>query len=191
MDGFTESKDLNKEILLKMNDRDFIQTCGLNKYFRDLCKSQDYLIYKRRLQKFYPDTLKDQREKKASDNWKIYYAKVIRVIAKMEEKYDFIYSEGNPFIQERVLRDNYRYGFSAQALLTDSIQFYRGIPLIKYALSKGAKIGKVHLLYSLKDLKTLKSLIDNGGDIELLRGEDFSKFRPSKETQEYLHSLGL
>ena len=57
-EGFTGVKDVDKELLLKMDDRDFIITCRLNSYFKNLCSSNDFLLFKKRLQLFYPDTLK-------------------------------------------------------------------------------------------------------------------------------------
>ena len=50
MEGFTGIRDLDKELMLKMGDREFIRTCQLNKYFQDICKD-DY-FFKRRLENF-------------------------------------------------------------------------------------------------------------------------------------------
>ena len=104
MEGFTEIKDLNKELLLKMDDREFIKSCGLNTYFRDLCEADNQLIFKRKLQLSYPDTLKPEiLNPYWIDSWKLYYAHVVKTIARLNEKYKFIYVKGNPFLQLRIL----------------------------------------------------------------------------------------
>ena len=64
MQGFTGIKDLDKELMLNMGDREFIQTCRLNKYFQNICK--DDFLFKRKLEKFYPDTLQRGRCKVSS-----------------------------------------------------------------------------------------------------------------------------
>ncbi len=46
-DGFTGIKDLDKELLLKMDDREFIMTCGLNSYFKNICHSNNNLLFKK------------------------------------------------------------------------------------------------------------------------------------------------
>lgn len=104
MKGFTAIKDLDRELLLKMDDRDFIKSCGLNTYFYDLCEADNQLVFKRKLQLSYPDTLK--REVVTPywiGSWKLYYAHVVKTIARLKEKYDFDYISGEPFRQLRIL----------------------------------------------------------------------------------------
>ena len=131
--GFTENKDVNKEILLKMDDRNFIKTCNLNTYFQRICKEDDYLLFKRRLQLYYPDTLEDPRWRYMT--WKEYYVSVIKTIAEIEENFEFKYKMGNPFYQLFILRSN---GKNLLRLLLSAIA-YKEISLIKYALKKGEK----------------------------------------------------
>ena len=104
MQGFTDIKDVDKELLLKMDDREFIKSCGLNNYFRDLCEADNQLIFKRKLQLSYPDTLKPEiLNPYWIDSWKLYYAHVVKTIARLSEKYKFIYVKGNPFKQLSIL----------------------------------------------------------------------------------------
>ena len=94
--GFTENKDTNKEILLQVDERNFIKSCNLNTYFQRICKENDYGIFKQRLQLYFPDTNKLKSE---NLTWKEYYVKVIRAVSELEEKFDFKYTSGSPFKQ--------------------------------------------------------------------------------------------
>ena len=102
--SFTGIKDLDKELLLSMGDREFIRSCGLNTYFQDLCEDHNQLLFKRKLQLSYPDTLKPEiLNPYWIGSWKLYYAHVVKTIARLNEKYKFIYRNGNPFKQLQIL----------------------------------------------------------------------------------------
>jgi hypothetical protein len=104
MKGFTGIKDLDKELLLKMDDREFIKSCSLNTYFYDLCEEQNELLFKRKLQLAYPDTLNPKvLNPYWVGSWKFYYASVVKTIARLKEKFDFTYPFGNPFKQYTIL----------------------------------------------------------------------------------------
>ena len=105
MEGFTGIKHLDKELLLKMDDREFIRSCGLNTYFRSLCEDQNELLFKRKLQQNYPDTLKSEiLNPYWTDSWKLYYAHVVKTIARLYENFTFVYTMGNPFRQLNLLK---------------------------------------------------------------------------------------
>ena len=103
-EGFTGNKDVDSEILLKMDDRSFIRTCSVNKYFMFLCEKDNGLLFKRRLQLFYPDTVQYK-----VGSWKMYYAAVIKAIALLREKYKFQYTKEDPFIQLQILERHANY----------------------------------------------------------------------------------
>ncbi len=192
-EGFTGIRDLNAELLLKMDDREFIKTCSLNKYFIDLCKRDNYLLFKRRLQLFYPDTLTNEMLKIYKiESWKEYYARVVKTVAKLKEKYNYDYSEGNPFIQLKIFEsaqfDNmYKY----EEILYDAISKSE-FALVKYVLQKKPDF-QIHPRYLkvasiLYDMKILKYLIDRGADINIIKGTHFT---PYTRNIDYLKSLGL
>lgn len=102
MQGFTGIKDLDKELMLNMGDREFIQTCQLNKYFQNICKD-DYL-FKRRLEKIYPTLREETYEEYGEISWKKYYTNVVKIIAELKEKFNYTYTYGNPFVQYEILQ---------------------------------------------------------------------------------------
>ena len=99
-EGFTGIKDLDKELLLKMDDREFIRSCGLNTYFQNLCEDQNQLLFKRKLHTLKPEILNPYW----IGSWKLYYAHVVKTIARLYEKYKFIYTRGNPFKQFNIVK---------------------------------------------------------------------------------------
>ena len=121
-----------------MDDREFIKSCGLNNYFRDLCEADNQLIFKRKLQLSYPDTLKPEiLNPYWIGAWKLYYAHVVKTIARLSEKYKFIYVKGNPFLQLRILEvtDNSPGPTLDYGIINDELA------LVQYAIQqRGAKI---------------------------------------------------
>ncbi len=161
MEGFTGIKDLDKELMLSMDDREFIQTCTLNKYFQNICRD-DYL-FKRRLERFYPDVLKPEiYERFYKTTWKKYYSDVIKRIALLKENFKFDYTEGNPFFQLNVFKNDFHF----ENILYLGIQNSE-ISLVKHAIEKGATIGSFHLIRAgeLYDPKILKYLVEHGGKV--------------------------
>ncbi len=193
MEGFTGIKDLDKELMLSMDDREFIQTCQLNTYFRNICKD-DYL-FKRRLEKIYPDVL----EKLIYDRhgiyltWKKYYSQVVKTVALLKEKYNFIYTKGDPFFQLTVFRNAYMglNTFVYRTILHYGLLNFE-LSLIEYAIKQDSTIiGRNQLEHAagFNDPVILKYLIEHGGDVNLLRGLNFNKFSPA--SIQYLKSLGV
>lgn len=132
--GFTENKDVDREILLQVPDRNFIKYCNINTYFRNICKENNYLIFKRRLQKYFPDTVHLKYEK---DSWKEFYAKVITIISHLEENFvGFKYISGNPNLQLQILIELKPYYATANFFPTLLGRAVRDgeISLVKYAL---------------------------------------------------------
>ncbi len=193
MEGFTGIKDLDKELMLSMGDREFIQTCGLNTYFRNICKDQ--YLFKKKLERSYPDTLKPEIYVKYGRmiSWKNYYAEVVKTISLLREKYQFNYTKGNPFFHLSIL--NYVFD-SISKYPYRSILYYGSVnvelPLIEYAIEKEPGIiGKTQLesAAGFKNPTILKYMVEHGGDVNLLRGTDFSKFSPA--SMQYLKNLGI
>ena len=101
MNSFSGIKDVDREILLAMNDKDLLKSCSLNKYlFETVCN--DNFFYQR-LSLKYPDSLK-YYSKDEYKNYKNYYLKVIYWISKMKEDYDYSYVDGNPKTQYEIFK---------------------------------------------------------------------------------------
>ncbi len=72
MDSFTNVKDLDREILLKMSDREILKTCSLNKYFSKKVCDDDF--FHRLFQVRYSYLVK---KKPYYRKWKQHYLKTI------------------------------------------------------------------------------------------------------------------
>ena len=186
-EGFTGIRDLDAELLLKMDDREFIKTCTLNNYFIDLCKRDNYFIFKKKLQLFYPDTLDENIFEKYDRSWKTYYALVVKAVAELKEKYNYDYTGDNPFFQLKIFKkyDNY------QEIFTSAISNEQ-LPLVAYTLKQNPSIiissYDLQEAANLPDMKILKYLIAHGVDMNLIK--DIKLFsRPS--TVDYLKSVGF
>lgn len=134
MRGFTGIKDLDQELMLRMDDREFIKTCTLNKYFSEICKD-DYL-FKRKLEFSYPNIMTlESLQKYKEGSWKQYYANVVKIVGMLKEKWGIVYTKGNPFHQMNILRStNAALGSVLYHAVADD-----EIDLVRYAINKGAK----------------------------------------------------
>ena len=99
-------KDIDKEIVLRLNDKDFIKICFLNKYLYNMYKEDKYFLFKRRLEKYYPDTVKLRYD---YGNWREYYLFVRKTIRQLKDECNFDYKFGNPFKQEIILKNITNY----------------------------------------------------------------------------------
>ena len=192
MQGFTGIKDLDKELMVNMGDREFIRTCGLNKYFQDICKDQ--YLFKRKLEKFYPYTLQPKIYDKEGItlSWKKYYSKVVQTVAFLKEKSDFDYETGDPFLHLRVIKR----AFDGVGMFPYRSILHYGLlnvdlSLVKYAVEKESdiNIGRYELASAagFYDPTILKYLVEHGGNPSVLKQSDFPKF--SEESKKYLESL--
>ncbi len=194
-EGFTGIRDLDSELLLKMDDREFIKTCSLNNYFINLCKRDNYLLFKKKLQFFYPDTLNEKTLKEympSSYSWKQYYASAVKAVAGLKERYNYDFVSGDPFIQLKIFQQNTFGGLPRyKAIFSDSIKANQ-FPLLVYALqySPNMTIGIKHLLHAaaLRDMKILKYLISHGADINSIKGLSMEYYLNNRD---YLKSLGV
>ena len=134
-DSFTGIKDVDAEILLKLDNRSFIRTCSLNNYFMDLCEENDGLLFKRKLQLFYPDTIQYAIQYK-DGSWKNYYASVIKTIALLHEEYKFNYTRENPFIQLDILS---KWGGTPEFVVLEAARLEQ-ISLIEYMFRKDPRL---------------------------------------------------
>ena len=171
--------------MLRMDDREFIKTCTLNKYFSEICKD-DYL-FKRKLELSYPDTITVESLQKYKDveeiaSWKQYYSNVVKTVGLLKEKWNLIYTKGNPFTQMGILINT---GGLRSVVLYYGVT--RGeIDLVRYAVKDGAKITSsvLNMAARLQNITILKFLIEHGGNVnEIDKG--------SQEAIEYLKKLKM
>ena len=96
--AFSEIKDVDKQILQNLDDRDLFQLLlTKNKYIYYLT---DDMFWKNRLQVRYPATVEYKPDQQ---KWKQYYLNVVYYIDKLEREKGFIYTKGDPkFIYESI-----------------------------------------------------------------------------------------
>ena len=75
------NKDVDREILMKLDDYSFLKACSANNYFKNKVCDEDFI--RRRLQQTYPNTL---RYKFPNQTWKEYYLETIKYIADLTFK---------------------------------------------------------------------------------------------------------
>lgn len=86
---FTGNKDADREILSKLEDKDLLQICSVNKYFKYIVCDDEF--FKRRLMK-YPDIEKYRGDKK----WRRFFLETVYYISKLKEEFNYDYVFGNP-----------------------------------------------------------------------------------------------
>ena len=161
--GITNNKDIDREILLFLPDKDLLVVCGLNKYFYySVC--DDNFFY-RKLLISYPDTLKEQSLRNHNKNYKFCYLKVVYYVFKLQTEFNYFYRLGNLEKQYNLFL---KVG-NSQELLIESIMEGE-IELVKETIKRGVNIHHDNQLAlrwaSAKGhFNIIKYLIDNGANI--------------------------
>ncbi len=155
MNRLTGIKDLDREILSNVDDRELLNICTIDKRFwNDVC---DDNFLRRRLLSKYPGIEKY----KGNKSWKQFFLNATFYISIMKEKFDYDYSYGDFKKQYNILKSNQYHqkkgGLRVNMVLTMAAKEGE-LPLIVYALNKGASIHP----------KVLNTAID-GGHIEIVQ----------------------
>jgi ankyrin repeat protein len=158
MDKFTGLKDVDREVLKHVDDRELLQACSVDRrMWNEVC---DDNFLQRRLKK-YGNIEKYKKE----ESWKRFYLRVIYYISMLKEKYQYEYTEGDFEKQYRLLHDNK----SMNKLLIESAALGE-LSLVKYALKNGAYLhffqdGAVSLAAGEGHLDIVKYLVNLGSGI--------------------------
>lgn len=117
-------KDTDREILLKLeNDRDLLNACSTNKYFINLC---DDSFFRNRIAYKYPLSLEN---KPKNINWKQFYLKLVYLIGKMQEDYDFNFLRGDPEKYYSILQEPniaQQFFYASKYYLKDLLKYLVG-----------------------------------------------------------------
>ena len=118
-------KDVDREILKHVEDKDLIKACSLNrKAWNEVC---DYNFLKRRMSK-YPGV---EKYKKEDESWKEFFLRFIYYTAKMRENHQIEYKTGDFEMQAYLLTTG------ANSMLLSAVS-YNYLDIVKYAVKKGA-----------------------------------------------------
>ena len=164
MDLFTKNKDVDREILLRIdNDKELLNICNLNKYALSLCNES---FFRNRLALTYPESYSIILENKPSGmKWKEYYLKIIYYVAKLAEEYNFQFVEGDPEKYYKILKEPLEYKQMYEAskndyldliiyFIEESSEKYTWSDVLKWGISGAAEKGHLDLV------KYFLSLID-------------------------------
>ena len=126
MNKLTGIKDLDREILERVDDKELLTVCSIDKrMWNEVC---DDVFMKRRLMKKYPGI------EKYKPSWKEFFLDVTKTVADMKDIYGFTYTGGNYKKQYKLLQKNWD---NINHLMTSSA-IAGELSLVIYAFSNGA-----------------------------------------------------
>lgn len=195
MKSISSLKDIDREILMRMDDVNFLKTCSINNYFRDqVC---DDIFLQNRLRYTYPDTLQYKR----NESWRQYFLDTLYYIFKLKEDYKYSYKNGNPRLQYYILKMappqavkymlqhgiNITIGGINRALEVAAIT--GDLQVVKYLVESGANELVPPLLFAINAagknindnnrLEVVKYLIEHGANINA--SEDYALIYSSRK----------
>jgi hypothetical protein len=156
--SLTSLKDVDREVLKFVDDKDLLKICGLNrKTWNEIC-NDDFL--RRRILSKYPGIDKYKRE---NETWKQFFLSAIYYISKMKEEKGFQYTDGDFKKQYHLLRynDNLLLIYSSRE---------GELSLVKHSIQQGADLHAlenypVRLASKHGQLNVVKYLTEHGADI--------------------------
>ncbi len=161
MNKLTGIKDLDREILSKMNDIELLTVCQIDKrFYYDIC---DDNFLRRRLNKY-----QGIEKYKKNETWKQFFLNTIYTITKMKADFQFIYTKGDFQKQYKLFK---MYPVINNLLVYSAKE--GELPLVIYSISKGADINEYSGLAlrwaaEANHYEIVKYLVENGAnDISL------------------------
>ena len=122
--NLTGLKDVDREILKHLDDRDLLTACSIDKrMWNEVC---DDNFLQRRLQR-YPGI---EKYKKDKESWKEFFLRVIYYVSKLKDEYEFTYSFGD-FRKQYELLKNY----TGERLLSKAVEMGE-LALVKHLAKK-------------------------------------------------------
>lgn len=119
------SRDAARLVLMEMNDKDLLNMCQINEYYRNkICNDQ---FFHRRLLQKYPDTLQNKPKDMSYKDW---HLRVVYYVAKLKEEFNYDYTGGNPKVQLEIFTYNKPNGIAIDAARKGELN------LIKYLENK-------------------------------------------------------
>lgn len=104
MSSITGNKETDRLVLLKIdNERDFSAACMTNRYYLSLC---DNNLLRRRIQKYYPQSLKHKED---SESFKMFYSRLIQHILLLKQDYNIFFKVEDPIDYYNILHSRMFY----------------------------------------------------------------------------------
>ena len=169
MSNLSGIKDVDREILNKLDDKELLNACSIDKYtWNTIC---DDAFFKSRLLSKYPQI---ERYKFVNESWKQFFLRSIYYISKMKEENDYEYSFGNFVTQYKLFQSvdikGYIKGYNGINYLLINSAEQGELALVIWSLKKGANIHSKWgspLRYASKNghLDVVKYLVEKGANI--------------------------
>jgi hypothetical protein len=181
-------RDLDREILGKVDDAELLKVCSIDKYTWNIVCDDDFL--KRRLLAKYPQI---EKYKLNMESWKEFFLRVSTCIYRMKKKYGYEYKFGNVWLQINLFK---QYAFNKDELLIESAE-YGDLALIEWCLKNGAVINArnnwaLRRACNKGRLEVVKYLVEHGADIHDRSDDAFINacMGANLEVVKYLVELG-
>lgn len=124
-------RDLDREILSKIEDKELLKVCSIDKYtWNIVC---DDVFLKRRLLNKYPEI---EKYKNKRETWKYFFSRAIFYISFLKEEYDYQYTFGN-FVKQYKLLEKYKDNMNYLLINATNDQ---ELALVIWSLKNGANI---------------------------------------------------
>lgn len=156
-------RDLDREILGKLDDKEILTACSIDKYSWNTVCDDSFL--RRRLLMKYP---KIEKEKYEGETWKRFFLRAVNYISLLKERYGYDYTFGNFVTQYRIFKESH---INDKNLLERAV--CKGeLALVVWSLKNGADIHFYNetALRSASEkgyLEIVKYLVENGADIHI------------------------
>jgi hypothetical protein len=180
-------RDVDREIIGKLEDFEILNACSINKYTWNIVCDDQFL--RRRLITKYPEI---EKEKMKNESWKRFFLRAVNYIKLMKQEFNYEYTFGNINKQYKILKD---YRGSNDLLLNSS---KRGeLALVIWSLNIGANVHAEYnraLIGASKNghLETVKYLVEAGANIHAQDNEALrlASENGQLETVKYLVEAG-
>ncbi len=108
--NFTGIRDLDLEILKKLDDAELGKICSTNKYFRELCKNEDFWRNRtvERFSKYLGNLVQINKYKlKYESTWRLYYISLINFLESLYQRRNYDFQRDDFEILTRLSRINF------------------------------------------------------------------------------------
>lgn len=186
---FTGIKDVDREILMKLDDKSLLEACIINKYMRTEVCNDSFLI--KRMLKNYPGAIKYKPHDKS---WRKYFLETIYFTDKMKNEFDYDYVFGNPQKQYDILKIFAEFKFYFEPIIIRSIHEKENALAIYYLKKSPLNDTIIQHLIIFGDLDILKYAFENIPNFKKNYGElsmSLSLETSNIEKFTYLLSMGI